>query len=453
MVADSAINNLVSFAIIFAIARIYNDPGIVGQVNLLFAITAVAVLLGDSGNGLASTLLISRYQAKVGHVKPGESAAAGLLHAGFGGLIMAIIVFFLPDLVAAAACYANVADRAEMIGQVRPQVRLIALWVVAGTLMQQTAGTFNGLQRMGLTLLQDILTHVPRLGLCLMIGLTGQMWQVMITAWTFVYLAAATAALLLLLSTLRRAGCPLSLAGYHPLTRLRTGAVLFTPLAAGFIMQYLAYAVIWWMSPPSRAFESLGFFAPLWTLTRAYEVLLWPIAIVLLPAVSDAHGMRDPLVLTSLVRRALVVTGLAAVGVLLLITAAPKLLIGLYGAAYADAYETLRLPLVILAFGVAFESHRCAFDPVLNGSGLARWVTAIEWGKFALLLVLGIPLYRAYALDGIAVAFAGAFLPAFVAKLLLIWFGLRIRVLGHAGLVAAVLTSVFLGGLFLHYVL
>jgi hypothetical protein len=204
MVADSAVNNLVSFAIVFTIARVYNDPGIVGQVNLLIAITAVGVLLGDLGNGQASTLLISRHLAGVGGSRPGEGAGAGLLHAAVGGALLGAAAFFLPDVVETLTRHAGLVGRAEAVGQIRDQVRLIAVWVLACTLMQQTAGIFNGLQRMELTLLQDTVVQVPRLVICVALALTAQAWQTMIWAWTFGYVAAAGAALAVLAWLLNR---------------------------------------------------------------------------------------------------------------------------------------------------------------------------------------------------------------------------------------------------------
>lgn len=231
--------------------------------------------------------------------------------------------------------------------------------------------------------------------------------------------------------------------------RLRTGAVLFTPLAAAFILYYLANAVIWWLDPHGAGYRSVGLFAPLWSLTRGYEVLLIPLATALLPAVSDAHGTRDPRVLESLVRRTLMVTGLAALGIFLLFVAAPHLLLGLF----SPEYQALAFPLGILAFGMAFETQRCALDPILNGSGLARWVTAIDWAKFVLLLVLAVPLYRAHYLTGISLAFVGAFIPAWIGKLMLIRFRLKVRVLGHAAMVGLLLAAVFAANLFLHRIL
>jgi O-antigen/teichoic acid export membrane protein len=448
LVVDSVIVNVASFATLLVVARGYSSA-VVGQLTVLLSIMAVGTLLGDLGNGQASTLLISRHLAGLGGGRPGRIAAAGLLQAVVGGLVMATVVFFFPELIRHLAERFGQADRAREIGDLGDMIRLVAVWVLLAVLLQQTAGVFAGFQKMQYSLVQDVTTHVPRLAICLVAALSALSWRWFIWGWTGWYVVAAVVGLSLLAAVLRRMGQSFSLAGYEPVMRLRTGAVLFTPLAAAFILYYLANAVIWWLDPHGAGYRSVGLFAPLWSLTRGYEVLLIPLATALLPAVSDAHGTRDPRVLESLVRRTLMVTGLAALGIFLLFVAAPHLLLGLF----SPEYQALAFPLGILAFGMAFETQRCALDPILNGSGLARWVTAIDWAKFVLLLVLAVPLYRAHYLTGISLAFVGAFIPAWIGKLMLIRFRLKVRVLGHAAMVGLLLAAVFAANLFLHRIL
>jgi len=443
LIIDSGVNNLVSFAIIFVIARFYG-PAVVGQVSLLMAVTAVGVLLGDLGNGQASTLLISRHRAGVAGAAPGSAAAAGLLHATAGGLLLAAAVFFLPDVVRFLAERLGQPERAHEIAALRHPIHLVAAWVFLATLLQQTTGTFAGFQKMHYTLAQDIIVQVPRLLICLAVALVALPWYSFLLGWTAWYFVGAAVGLALFFLVLRRSRERLTLAGYAPLARLRTGAALFTPIAAGFILQYLAIAIIWWMNTGQVGYRSVGYFAPMWTLTRGYEVLLMPLAIALLPAVSDAHGTRDPAVLARLVRQSLLATGMASVGILVLFAAAPCLLLGLFGA----EYQMFVIPLIILALGVAFEAQRCALDPILIGSGLARWVTAIEWGKFALFLLLGIPLYKAHYMTGISLAFVGAYLPAWFAKVLLIHTRIKVRLIGPAMVLAILLALVAAAAIF-----
>jgi len=438
MVADSAVANLASVGTTLAVSRLYDDPSILGKVAMLLTIASVGILLADLGNGQASTLLISRRLAGVGGPSPGRSAGAGLFQAAAGGLCLGVGVFFLPDLIRIVAQYVGQADRAREIADLRGPIRLVAVWVFLAPLGQQAAGVFAGFQKMQYTFIQDVSTQVPRLAICLAVAIPLLPWTCFIWGWTAWYFVAAAIGLGLLWRVLSGAGERLSLTGYAPLSRLRAGAALFTPIAAGFILQYLAIAIIWWINLGEMGSRSVGFFTPLWTLTRGYEVILIPLAIALFPAVSDAHGTRDPAVLTRLVRRVLLATGLVAVGILALFALAPGLLLGLFGA----DYRTMVIPLIVLAFGVALESQRCALDPLLNGSGLARWVTAIEWGKFALFLLLGIPLYRAHYLTGISLAFVGAFVPAWAAKMLLVRVRLGVRVLGPAAVLAVLLAAV-----------
>jgi len=444
LMVDSVIVNVASFATLLVVACGYS-AAVVGQLTVLLSITAVGTLLGDLGNGQASTLLISRHLAGLGGGRPGRIAAAGLLQAVVGGLLMATVVFFFPELIRHLAERFGQADRAREISDLGDMIRLVAVWVLLAVLLQQTAGVFAGFQKMQYSLVQDVTMHVPRLAICLVVALSALSWRWFIWGWTGWYVVSAVVGLGLLAMVLRRAEQSVSLAGYKPAMRLRTGAVLFTPLAAGFILYCLANAVVWWLDPHGSGYRSVGLFAPLWSLTRGYEVLLIPLATSLLPAVSDAHGTRDPKVLESLVQQTLMVTGLASVGIFLLFVAAPRLLLGLFG----PEYQVLAFPLGILAFGMAFESQRCALDPILNGSGLARWVTGMEWGKFVLLLVLAVPLYRAHYLTGISLAFVGAFIPAWIGKLMLIRFRLKVRVLGRAAVVGVLLAAVFAADLIL----
>lgn len=434
LLADSAVANIASFAILLILARGY-WPAVVGQVVTLMTIASVGILLGDLGNGQASTLLISRHQAGMGGPSPGRTAAAGLVQAAVGGCVLGVGVLFLPDAIEWLAERFGQADRAREIAALHDTIHLVAVWVFLATLLQQTAGVFAGFQKMQYTLIQDVATQIPRLAICAAAVILAWEWRWIIEGWAGWFIVAATVGLVLVVTIVRRAGERFSLAGYRPLARLRTGAVLFTPIAAGFILQYLAIAIIWWMNTGEMGYRSVGFFAPLWTLTRGYEVLLMPLATALLPAVSDAHGTRDPAVLTSLARRSLLATGLASVGILILFVAVPHLFLGLFGAEYAGFV----LPFMVLAFGVAFESQRCALDPLLNGSGLARWVTAIDWMKFALLAGLAIPLFGYHYLTGMSVAFVGAFVPAWAAKVALIHFRLRVRILAPAAGLAALL--------------
>lgn len=446
LVADSAIVNVASFATLLVVAHAYSTA-VVGQLTVLLSITAVGILLGDLGNGQASTLLISRHLAGLGGGRPGRVAAAGLLQAVVGGLLMATVVFFFPELVRHLAERFGQVERAREISDLGDMIRLVAAWVLMTTLLQQTAGVFAGFQKMQYTLVQDVTTQVPRLVICLVVALLAQPWRWFVWGWTAWYVVAAAVGLGLLGLVLRRAGQTLSLAGYRPVMRLRTGAVLFTPLAAGFILYYLAIAIIWWVDMGETGYRSVGYFAPVWSLTRGYEVLLMPLAIALLPAVSDAHGTRDAAVLTRLVRRAMLATGLASLAILAMFLAVPHLLLSLFG----QPYQAFAFPLVILAFGVAFEAQRCALDPVLNGSGLARWVTGIEWMKFGLLVALAIPLFGAHYLTGMSLAFVGAFVPAWLAKVLLIHWRLKVRILAPAAAVAVLLTAAFAVALLLRY--
>jgi len=446
LMADSAVANVSSFAILLIVARAY-WPAVVGQVVTVMTIASVGILLGDLGNGQASTLLISRALAGMGGPSPGRTAAAGLAQAAAGGLLLGAGVFFLPDLVAHLAERFGQAERAQEIIALRGIVRLSAVWVVVATSLRQAGGVFAGFQKMQYTLAQDIVTQVPLLAITAAAALAACEWQWIVRGWIGWYVVAAAVALGLLVTVVRRGGERFSLAGYRPLGRLRTGAALFTPIAAGFILQYLAIAIIWWMNTGEMGYRSVGFFAPLWTLTRGYEVLLMPLATALLPAVSDAHGTRDPAVLASLVRRSLLVTGLASVAILVMFVAVPHLFLGLFGA----KYTVFVLPFVVLAFGVAFESQRCALDPLLNGSGLARWVTAIDWAKFALLALLAVPLFSRHYLTGMSIAFVGAFVPAWLAKVALIRWRLGIRILAPAAALAALLAATVGVGLALRY--
>jgi O-antigen/teichoic acid export membrane protein len=446
LVVDSAIVNVASFATVLVVARAYSTA-VVGQLTILVTIMAVGTLLGDMGNSQASTLLISRRLAGMGGDLPGRTIGAGLLHAVVGGLVLAAAVFFLPELIQYLAERFGQVERAAEISDLGDMIRLVAVWVLLGTFLQQSAGVFAGFQKMQYTLAQDVTTHVPRLAICLVVALSALPWRWFILGWTGWYVVAAVVGLGLLGRVLRREGHAPSLAGYRPVMRLRTGAVLFTPLAAGFILYYMAIAIIWWMDMGEKGYSSVGCFAPIWTLTRGYEVLLMPLAIALLPAVSDAHGTRDAAVLTRLVSRAMLVTGLASLAILVMFIVVPHLLLGLFGA----AYQAFQFPLVVLAFGVAFEAQRCALDPVLNGSGLARWVTGIEWMKFGLLLALAIPLFGTHYLTGMSLAFVGAFVPVWLAKVLLIHWRLKVRILGPAAAVAALLTAAFAVALLLRY--
>lgn len=442
LLADSGLTNVASFAIIFIIARWYGVE-VVGQVSLLVLTMSVATLLGDLGAGQASTLLISRRLAAMGGPKPGQAVGAGLLQSAVGGALLGGLVLLIPEVLPRIARAVGAAGRADEVLRLAPLVPLVAVWVVAATLMQQTIGVFAGFQRMQYSLLQNAVTHLPRLGICAAVALLAGPWEQIVHGWTIWYGLAAVFALGLLMVVLRRCGARVSLTGYRPLRRLRVGAALFTPLAAAFILQYLAMGIIWWMDPHGQGYRSVGYYVPLWSLTRGYEVLLWPVAVALLPAVSDAHATRDAAVLAGLVRRALTGTGLAAAAILGLFMALPEHLLGIFG----PEYQHLVLPLSILAFGMAFEAQRCALDPLLNGSGLARWVTGIEWSKFVLLCGLAIPLYQAYYLTGISVAFVGALVPAWIAKLLLIRFKLHSPVAGRAALVAGLAVAVFAVGM------
>jgi O-antigen/teichoic acid export membrane protein len=442
LAADSGLTNIVSFAIIFTIARCYSVE-VVGQVSLLVVVMAMATLLGDFGSGQASTLLISRRLADMGGPKPGQAVGTGLLHAAVGGAVLGSLVLLIPTVVPRIADALGAPDRAAEVLRLGPLIRLVALWVLAATLMQQTIGVFAGFQRMQYSLLQNTVTHLPRLGICAAVALLAEPWEHIVHGWTLWYGVAAVFALGLLVIILRRCDAGISLMGYRPLRRLRLGAALFTPLAAAFILQYLAMGIIWWMDPHGQGYRSVGYYVPIWSLTRGYEVVLWPVAVALLPAVSDAHGTRDAAVLAGLVRRALGGTGLAAAAILGLFMAVPEHLLGLFG----NEYQHLVLPLMILALAMAFEAQRCALDPLLNGSGLARWVTGIEWCKFGLLYVLAVPLYQAHYLTGIAVAFVGALVPAWLAKLLLIRFKLHSPVAGRAVMVAALIVVIFAVGM------
>jgi len=442
LLADSGLVNVVSFASMVIVAWRYSVE-VVGQLGMLLLIGGIGSLLGDFGSGQASTLLISRRLAAMGGPKAGQAVGAGLLQSALGGAVLASLVLLIPALVPRFAQAVGATERAAEVLRLGPLVRLAAVWVLAGALMQQTIGVFAGFQRMQYTLLQNAVTHLPRLGLCASVVLLAGPWERIVHGWTLWYAVAGASALGLLALVLRRCGARLSLTGYRPLGRLRLGAALFTPLAAAFILQYLAMGIIWWMDPHGEGYRSVGYYVPLWSLTRGYEVLLWPMAIALLPAVSDAHGTRDAAVLAGLVRRAVTGTGLAAAAILGLFVAVPETLLGIFG----PEYQHLVLPLSILAFGMAFEAQRCALDPLLNGSGLARWVTGIEWGKFALLCGLAIPLYQAHYLTGIAVAFVGALVPAWIAKLLLIRFKLHSPVAGRAALVAGLIVAVFAAGM------
>jgi len=442
LLADSGLVNVVSFASTVIVAWRYSVE-VVGQLGMLLLISGIGSLLGDFGAGQASTLLISRRLAAMGGPKPGQAVGAGLLQSALGGVLLGALVLLIPDVIPRVARSVGATERAAEILHLEPLIRLIPVWVVAATLMQQTIGVFAGFQRMQYTLLQNAVTHVPRLGICVAVALLAGPWERIAQGWTVWYGLAVVFALGMLMAVLRRCGARVSLAGYRPLGRLRIGAALFTPLAAAFILQYLAMGIIWWMDPHGEGYRSIGYYVPLWSLTRGYEVLLWPVAVALLPAVSDAHGARDAAVLAGLVRRALTGTGLAAAAILGLFMAVPEHLLGIFG----PEYQPLVLPLSILAFAVAFEAQRCALDPLLNGSGLARWVTGIEWSKFALLCGLAIPLYQAHYLTGIAVAFVGALVPAWIAKLLLIRFKLHSPVAVRAVMVAGLIVAVFAAGM------
>ncbi len=441
LVLDSGVVNAISFGLSLLVARWY-DPDVLGRLGTLLAVLAVGVLLGDLGSGQASTLLISRHVAGMEPRRPGPIAAAGLLQNAVGGAIVAALLLVLPDAAVALLERAGMAERAAQVVELSSLVRLIAVWVLAATMMQQTAGIFAGLQRTQHTLLQSTLTHVPRLAVTVAVALAARPWEWIAWGWTASYTLAGVAAVGLALRVLRRGGHRLGLKGYRPAWRLRVGAALWTPLAAGFILQYLAVGILWWMTP-GEAYASVGLFVPLWSLTRAYEVLLMPLGVALLPAVSDAHGARDARVVGSLVRRGLLLTGLAATAVLALFMAVPERLLGFFG----EAYTGQATALMVLAFGVAFEAQRCALDPLLNGSGLARWVTVLDWAKFALLLGLGVPLYAAMGFEGLAWAFVGTFVPAWAAKLVLLRAKLGVHVLLPAVVLAALLAAEFGAGL------
>ncbi len=452
LIVDSGVCNVVSAVSTILIAR-YLGAGILGQIQVLGTIVAIGILLGDLGNGQASTLLISRSVAGLGGRSPGHVAAVGLLHAAIGGLVMGLTVFLVPGVVDALATISGLASRSEEIQQLRDLIYLSVILVVVCAIMQQTAGVFAGFQQMQFTLFQDLISQPARLVICGLVVLAAWPWYWIVWGWIVWYLVAGVAALLLLRRLLRdRRAAPrpphaaadvayydLTLRGYRPIERLRTGAALFTPMAAGYILLYLAVAIVWWMSPPGEGYASVGRFAPLWTLTRSYEVLLIPLGIALLPAVSDAHGTRDPQVLAALVRRSLTVTGLAATAIFVMFTLGAGPLLGIFG----TTFTTYWFALVILAYGVAFEAQRCALDPVLNGSGQARWLTLIEWLKFALMLGLAIPFYRHWYMTGICLALVGAFLPAWLAKVLLIHVRLGVPIARRAFLLAALLTAIF----------
>lgn len=450
LVTDSAVTNVASFAILIIITRCYGDQGaeVVGRMSLLLAIMAVGVLLGDLGAGQASTLWISQRRAGLIEAPLGRTVASGLLHAVVGGLLAGTAVVLLIGAIETAAGKLGLAAKAREIGDLRHLMPLVAVWVFVAVIMQQASGIFAGFQKMQYTLVQNASTHVPRLVICLGAAMVAWPWQRIVWGWTAWYLVVLGLTVALIVLVVRRSGEHLSLIGYRPLPRLRAGAVLFTPLAASFILQYLALAILWAMASEGQGYDSVGYFAPLWSLTRGYEVLLWPLAVALLPAVSDARGANTPEVFEGLVRRALMATGLVAAAVLLLFMVAPQILLAIFGAQYAGFV----LPLMVLAFGVAFEAQRCALDPILNGSGLARWVTVIEWAKFALLFVLAVLLYPSHYLTGVALAFLGAFLPAWVAKVALIRFRLKVHVLWSAAMMALLLAAVFAAGLVLRYV-
>jgi len=436
--ADSGVSNLAAVGVTLAVSRLYHDPAILGRVVTLLTIASIGIMLGDFGNGQASTLLISRHLAGLGGHSPGKTAATGLLQALGSGLLLGLSVLLVPDAVAAVARFFHQTDHAHEILDLRPLINLVGLWIFFAVLLQQTNGIFAGFQKMQYAFFQDVSIQIPRLAICLAVAVPLLPWHYFIWGWTAWYLVAAAIGLTLLVHLLRQGHHRLTLAPYAPLAHFRTGASLFSSSAAGFILYYLAFGIIWWMKTGQQSYSNVGFFAPLWSLTRGYEVLLMPLAIALLPAVSDAHGTRDIAVLEKLVRRSLLMTGLAAVTVLVIFATVPSLLLGLFG----SAYQPFVITLIVLAFGVAFEAQRCALDPVLNGSGLARWVTVIEWSKFGLFCLLGIPLYRVHFLTGIALAFVGAFLPAWAAKVLLIRTRLKIHILGPAILLAVLLTAV-----------
>lgn len=302
LLVDSGLVNVVSFASTVIVAWRYSVD-VVGQLGVLLLISGIGSLLADLGAGQASTLLISRRLAAMGGPKPGQAVGAGLLQSAVGGAVLGAFVLLIPEVLPRIARAVGAAGRADEALRLAPLVPLVAVWVVAATLMQQTIGVFAGFQRMQYSLLQNAITHLPRLGICAAVALLAGPWEQIVHGWTIWYGLAAVFALGLLMVVLRRCGARVSLTGYRPLRRLRVGAALFTPLAAAFILQYLAICIIWWMDPHGQGYRSVGYYVPLWSLTRGYEVLLWPVAVALLPAVSDAHATRDAGVLAGLVRR------------------------------------------------------------------------------------------------------------------------------------------------------
>jgi len=164
LLADSGLVNVVSFASTVIVAWRYSVE-VVGQLGMLLLISGIGSLLGDFGAGQASTLLISRRLAAMGGPKPGQAVGAGLLQSALGGVLLGALVLLIPDVIPRVARSVGATERAAEILHLEPLIRLIPVWVVAATLMQQTIGVFAGFQRMQYTLLQNAVTHVPRLGI------------------------------------------------------------------------------------------------------------------------------------------------------------------------------------------------------------------------------------------------------------------------------------------------
>lgn len=440
LVLDSGIISVVQIVITMIVLRTWGEE-VWGMVSFLMVIAALAIMLGDLGGGQATNLLIGRRRAGLHHEDAGPVAAAGLLQSLIGAALVTVAVLVLPRVLGGFIDWIDRTDLAAQFSQVRGLMPLIAVWVFAAVLMQQTVGIFAGFQATQYTFIQNLAIHPLRLVFCIVVVVAAWSWRAIIVGWTGCYVVGLVVAFILVRRVLYRHDQKLSLVGFRPARRLRLGLALFTPMAAAFIVNYTAVGVMWWFDPMGDGFRAIGRFAPLWIIGRGYEVLLLPMATAMLPAVSDAHGSRDPAVLEHLVRRTLTATGLVSAAILLVIVLVPGLLTGLFGVG------GIEVALVVLAFGGAIEAQRCTLDPILNGSGHARWVTAIEWTKFALVAVLGIPLFRQHYLTGMAVALAAAFIPATVVKLVIIRWKLRIRILRRSTLVGVLLVVVFALGM------
>ncbi len=371
-----------------------------GTVVFVLSIAGIFMLLTDFGIYNSAMVFIPKTENKKEAISQTVSSVFELsLYLGLlGSVLFFVFSYFAPD---------------KNFPNIKEYIMIACLWPLFFSLMKAVRGIFGGFQRPKEQLFSNSLLEMVRFtGLCTAVFLNMRIAGILF-AWSVAYAVSFLVLVVALITFLNKNKMRFAINPFRAWKRkleiARYGIHLFIPFISAFIIPYILNMYLGFLSKP----QSVGFFAIALSLASVNLLMIKPLEIALLPAISGSFSektLSNFFVMNNMIQKYLALTGISIIS--LFIFFGPKILNFIYGEDYLKAAGVL----TVLSCAIFFEMNRVVVDPFLKGTGSASIVSRIEIGKVLLVITTAFFLVNKYTVLGASVAYLVASFTAIALK-------------------------------------